>query len=71
MKTLREAVSEFREEYIVQAVVQCNGNQRVAAGFLGVHRNTVWRVMKKHGLRVKELHRLARRAHPRYVMGKL
>jgi two-component system, NtrC family, response regulator AtoC len=39
--TLKEAVSEFEKRYVRDVLVMVNGNRRVAAERLGIHRNTL------------------------------
>lgn len=44
----------------LRAVIDAGGNQKTAAKALGVHRNTVQRVLRGAGYDVLSLHRLTR-----------
>lgn len=44
--TYREAVRLFREQYVMDAVKRCKGNQCQAAKELGMHRNSVLRIVE-------------------------
>jgi hypothetical protein len=49
-QTLDEAVIEFKKEYIIAALIGCRGNVSMTAGVLGVHRNTLTRLMALVGV---------------------
>ena len=40
---------------LIEALIQCRGNQSQAARMLGVNRVTVWHRIKKHGIDIQDL----------------
>lgn len=52
MDLSRESLSqEITEQLLMQAIEQAGGNKTKAARILGVHRSTVWRYIKKYGVK--------------------
>ena len=56
-----EAVREFKKVFISHVLQQSRGNQCRAAKLLGMHRNTLSRVIHELGLDVRELRKGMRR----------
>jgi Fis family transcriptional regulator len=57
----REAVSEFQKAFITSAVREYKGNLSKAAPKLGVHRNTLTRMIAQFGLDISAFRSPARR----------
>lgn len=57
--TLAQEIRNFREKRVLEAVVECKGNQCEAARRLGTHRNLVNAVVRKCGLSSKEVKRFS------------
>lgn len=49
-RPLKEAVSEFKREYIRAALASCGGNQTKAAERLGLQRTFLNRIIKELGI---------------------
>ena len=60
MKTLQEAVAEFRRDYVVKAIIEANGSQGRAADMLGVHRNCLGRILAENGISMMDVRETAR-----------
>ena len=50
-----EAVREFKKQYLREVLVAHRGNQSKAAEELGMHRNTLSRIMTELGLNLAEV----------------
>lgn len=50
MVTYAEALLEFKRKFFLDALEQANGNQCAAAANIGVHRNTMQRLLREAGL---------------------
>jgi Fis family transcriptional regulator len=50
-----EALRKFRHEYMRQALEEAQGNQCLAADLIGVHRNTMSRLLRDAGITRYEL----------------
>ena len=42
---------EITEQLLAQAIEQAGGNKTKAARILGIHRSTIWRYIKKFGIK--------------------
>lgn len=42
---------EITEQLLAQAIEQAGGNKTKAARILGIHRSTIWRYIKKFGMK--------------------
>ena len=49
-----EAVSQFEKLFILRALEENNGNLSRAAETMGVHRNTISKKIREHGIKKKE-----------------
>lgn len=49
IRPLRDALIEFRAKVMLDAVLQHNGNVCKAAKSLGIHRNLIYRELRKAG----------------------
>ena len=47
---LEEAVSEFKKRFVKRALERSSGNQSRAAKLLGIHRNTLSRMVEEYKL---------------------
>lgn len=57
---LKDALESIRVRYIAEAMVDKHANQSRAGRRLGIHRNTVWRVMRTHRLSLRLLRAMVR-----------
>lgn len=47
---LDEAIAEFKKRFVKRALDRANGNQSRAAKLLGIHRNTLGRLVEEYKL---------------------
>lgn len=52
---LAASVVDNEREGLIEALIQCRGNQTQAARLLGVNRVTVWHRIKKYGIDIRDL----------------
>jgi DNA-binding NtrC family response regulator len=59
-----EAVHEFQKGFILTVLKETNGNQVRAAGKLGIHRNSLGRIIRGLQLDIRAIRAAARRRPP-------
>lgn len=59
-----EAVREFRKGFILTVLKEANGNQVWAAGKLGIHRNSLRRIIRDLQLDIRAIRAAAPRRSP-------
>ena len=64
-----EAVREFQKGFILTFLKETNGNQVRAAGKLGIHRNSLRRIIRDLQLDIRAIRAAARRRPPQSERG--
>lgn len=59
-KRYEEAEQRLRHAFVLEALIQCDGNQDQAASLLGVHRNTIGRAVKALGMKSGDVRSIAK-----------
>lgn len=54
--TLAEMIVNFKLRRVMAALRECHGNQLRAAESLGVHRNTIQRILETRQITSKQIH---------------
>jgi DNA-binding NtrC family response regulator len=62
-----DALEAWRRELIRATLEKCRGNQLAAAALIGIHRNTLSRMMQNLGIRIEHRNQQQRR-QPRKVI---
>jgi hypothetical protein len=63
MKTFDQWYKQARRAFLIEALIEAKGNQCVAAAELGIHRNTLYHMLREDGV-TPVMVRSIRRAQP-------